>query len=224
MFVTDQRTQAHKSTITEKSYKKHFLHLKNMNSFQAIRFHSTNSPGPELTHVDTKGKIKMVDVEKKDTTLRTAGASAVIKVGPTIAKLIKENSLKKGNVLTVAEVAGILGAKKTSELIPLCHNIPLTDIKVTVFLNDKNEVVVQAFIQCTGKTGVEMEALTAVSVASLTVYDMCKAVSKDIIISDIQLVSKTGGQSGDFVREEIVLKDFDRKPTWGRFSPFVGSV
>lgn len=195
-----------------------------MKSFNAIRCYSTDSSTSNLTHVDKEGKVKMVDVDSKKITLRTATARAVVKVGPHISKLINENSLKKGNVLTVAEVAGILGAKKTSELIPLCHNIPLSNIKVTVFLNEQHEVIVQALIECSGKTGVEMEALTAVSIASLTVYDMCKAVSKDIVINGIQLVSKSGGQSGDYVKEEIVLKDFERKPTWGRFSPFVGPM
>lgn len=188
-----------------------------------IREYSTSGK-PELTHVDKDGNIKMVDIHHKDPTLRTAAARAIVKVNPIIGKLIHENSIKKGDVLTVAELAGMLAAKKTSELIPLCHNIALSNIKITVFLNDKNEVIVQAFIECSGKTGVEMEALTAVSIAALTVYDMCKAVSKDIIIKDIQLISKSGGQSGDYVKEEITLKDLDRKPTWGRFSPFVGPV
>lgn len=202
----------------------HFVPFNGMNILNTCRCYSTHSSTTDLTHVDRDGKIKMVDVDHKDITVRTASARAVVQVGPSISRLIHENSLKKGNVLTVAEVAGILGAKKTSELIPLCHNIPLSNIKVTVFLNEKHEVIVQALIECSGKTGVEMEALTAVSIAALTVYDMCKAVSKDIAISDIQLVSKSGGQSGDYVKEEIVLKDFERKPTWGRFSPFVGSV
>lgn len=200
-----------------------FLGLNNIIITNSIRSYSS-SVKSEFTHVDNDGKVKMVDVHHKDNTLRTASARAIIKVNPTIGKLIHENSIKKGDVLTVAELAGILAAKKTSELIPLCHNIPLSSIKVTVFLNDKNEVVVQAFIECSGKTGVEMEALTAVSIAALTVYDMCKAISKEIVIRDIQLISKSGGQSGDYMKEEITLKDFDRKPTWGRFSPFVGPV
>lgn len=198
--------------------------IKNPNRITFVRHYSTSTKKSELTHVNKDGKMQMVDVNPKENTIRTASARAVVKVGPIIGKLIHENSIKKGDVLTVAEVAGILGAKKTSELIPLCHNIPLSSIKVSVWLNEKSEVIVQALIQCTGKTGVEMEALVAVSIAALTVYDMCKAVSKDIIIGDIQLVSKCGGQSGDYVKEEFVLKDFDSKPTWGRFSPFVGPV
>lgn len=194
------------------------------NNMNSCKFYSSMSNKSELTHIDKDGKIKMVNIENKDITLRTAAARAVVKVGPAIAKLIHENSIKKGDVLTVAEVAGIFGAKKTSELIPLCHNIPLSDIKVTVFMDEKNEVIVQASIQCKGKTGVEMEALTAVTIAALTVYDMCKALSKEIVINDIHLVSKSGGQSGDYLHEEIVVKDLDRKPTWGRFSPFVGPV
>lgn len=204
--------------------KEYILCSKKIRTIKATRCYSTNPTKSELTHVDKDGKITMVDIQHKDTTFRTATATGVVKVGPTISKLIHENSIKKGDVLTVAEVAGILGAKKTSELIPLCHNIPLSSIKVTVSLNEKNEVIVQASIQCSGKTGVEMEALTAVSIASLTVYDMCKAISKDIVITDVQLVSKSGGKSDDYFKEEITLKDFDRKPTWGRFSPFVGPV
>lgn len=204
--------------------KKYVKDVANNPNIKSFRTYSTSNGKPELTHVDKEGKISMVDVNPKDMTVRTAAARAIVKVGSAIGKLIHENSIKKGDVLTVAEVAGILGAKKTSELIPLCHNIPLSSIKVSVSLKNNSEVIVQAVIECTGKTGVEMEALVAVSTAALTVYDMCKAVSKDMIISDIQLVSKTGGQSGDYIKEEFVLKDVESKRTWGRFSPFVGPV
>lgn len=141
----------------------------------------------------------MVDVGHKPVTTRSAKAQGTVQVGSKITRLIKENGLKKGDVLSLAQMSGILGAKQTSNLIPLCHNIMLNSIKVSVELNEKNEaVVINATVNCDGKTGVEMEALTAVSVAALTVYDMCKAVSHDIVISDICLLSKSGGTRGNY--------------------------
>lgn len=196
-------------------------------AYPAVRLFSIHSQShnSELTHIGKDGKAIMVDIGKKDETSRTAIAAATVKIDSTIAKLIHENNVKKGDVLTIAEIAGILGAKKTSEIIPLCHNISLASIKVNCHLDlPKEEVLIQATVECRGQTGVEMEALTAVSVAALTVYDMCKAVSKKIIINDIHLISKTGGKSGDFMQEEIVLRDYNRNPTTGTFTPFVGSV
>lgn len=155
-----------------------------------------------LTHVDATGKASMVDVSEKPLTTRQAQAMAKIFVGPNVAELIHSNNLKKGDVLSVAQLAGILGAKRTSDLIPLCHNITITSVKVNARLDlDNQEVVLEASVRCCGQTGVEMEALTAVSVAALTVYDMCKAVTHDMIIKEIKLMSKSGGQRGDFKRE-----------------------
>lgn len=191
----------------------------------SVRLFSMHTQQSEMTHIGKDGKAIMVDVDKKVETSRTAIAAATVKIDSTIANLIHENSIKKGDVLTIAEIAGILGAKKTSEIIPLCHNITLSSVKVSCHLDvAKEEVLIQATIECRGQTGVEMEALTAVSVAALTVYDMCKAVSKNIIINDIHLISKTGGKSGDYAQEEIVLRDYNRNPTTGTFSPFVGPV
>lgn len=155
----------------------------------------------------------MVNVTEKNVTRRTAAARAIIKVGKDVADAIKQNNLKKGDVLSIAQVAGITGAKKTADIIPLCHNIPLTGIKVTAHLDDeKNVVVVNATIQCEGKTGVEMEALTAVSVAALTVYDMCKAITHNITITDVKLVSKTGGSKQGEYKEEILVRGYETAP------------
>jgi molybdenum cofactor biosynthesis protein MoaC len=155
----------------------------------------------DLTHVDEHGKAKMVNVGDKRVTKRVATAKGVVKVGTKIALLIAANAMKKGDVLTIAELAGILGAKKTSDLIPLCHNIPISSVKVSASLNtETEEVIIMATVQTEGKTGVEMEALTAVALAALTVYDMCKAVSHNIIIKEIILMEKTGGRS-NFIRE-----------------------
>ncbi|XP_057654557.1 molybdenum cofactor biosynthesis protein 1 isoform X2 [Diorhabda carinulata] len=196
-----------------------------VSSYQSKRHCSTKHTDEELSHVDKRGKIHMVDVAGKNVTQRYATASAVVKVGPRITQLILENSTKKGDVLTLAEIAGITGAKKTSEIIPLCHNIVLSSVKVTAHLNKEKETVeIQAQVHCEGKTGVEMEAMTAVSVAALTVYDMCKAVSKSIVISDIHLLNKKGGKSGDYGAEVFKLRDYNRKPTTGVFSPTVGVV
>jgi cyclic pyranopterin phosphate synthase len=155
-----------------------------------------------LTHIDEKGQAAMVDVGNKDVTTRTAMAQAVVEVGADILYLIEQNSLKKGDILTTAQLAGIMAAKRTSELIPLCHNIPLSHIKVNLKLDKNNHsVIITSTARCEGRTGVEMEALTATAVSALTVYDMCKAVSHDIIISEVKLVSKTGGVRGDFKRK-----------------------
>lgn len=196
-------------------------------SFQhlTMRKHSTVVSPPELTHVDRDGTAKMVDVAAKNVTFRTAMASATVKVGAQVADLIHKNSLKKGDVMSIAQIAGIIGAKRTSEIIPLCHNINLSSVNVHVKLHkERQEVIITSVVQCDGKTGVEMEALTAVSVAALTVYDMCKAVCKAIIITDIKLLSKTGGKSGDYVNEEIELREYNKRPTTNKFSPFVGPM
>lgn len=150
-----------------------------------------------LSHVDERtGKATMVDVDDKESTKREAKAQATIYVGPLISSLIENNELKKGDVLSIAQMAGIVAAKKTSDLVPLCHNIPLSSIKVEASLNSfTHEVNILTKVKCDGKTGVEMEALTAASIAALTVYDMCKSVSHEILIKNIMLVEKTGGKS-----------------------------
>jgi cyclic pyranopterin phosphate synthase len=144
----------------------------------------------KLTHIDNKGKAVMVDIGDKENQLRIAKASGHISLAPETIKLINEYLIKKGDVLTVSQLAGISSAKKTSDLIPLCHNIFLENVKVDVIV-DKTGVKVESEVRCYGKTGVEMEALTAVSIALLTVYDMCKAVDKKMIIDRISLTEKT---------------------------------
>jgi molybdenum cofactor biosynthesis protein MoaC len=144
----------------------------------------------KLTHIDSKGKAIMVDVGDKENQLRIAKASGHITLAPETIRLIEANLLKKGDVLSVSQIAGITAAKKTSELIPLCHNIVLDKVKVEASI-DKTGVVIISEVKCYGKTGVEMEALTAVSIALLTVYDMCKAVDKKMIIDNIILTEKT---------------------------------
>jgi cyclic pyranopterin monophosphate synthase len=143
----------------------------------------------ELTHVDSKGKAKMVDVGDKDVSYRVATAEGHIALAPATIDLIRQNSLKKGDVLTIAQIAGISAAKRTSDLIPLCHNIVLDSVSVEVAIDEKG-VIVRSEARCTGRTGVEMEALTAVTAALLTVYDMCKAVDKTMIIDRVILTGK----------------------------------
>ena len=143
----------------------------------------------KLSHIDSKGKARMVDVGTKPSQFRVATASGKILLQPETINIIKENGMKKGEVLGIAEFAGIMSAKKTSDLIPLCHPLLLSDIQVSAKLN-KNGIEISSTVKCTGQTGVEMEALTAVSVGLLTVYDMCKAVDKNMIIKDIHLVKK----------------------------------
>ena len=143
----------------------------------------------ELSHINNEGKANMVDVGDKPNQNRVAKAAGWIQLQPQTLGLINKNLMKKGDVLTIAEIAGIQAAKETPRLIPLCHNLMLTKVEVKATMNE-NGVSVESMVKCTGKTGVEMEALTAVSVALLTVYDMCKAVDKSMVISQIQLLSK----------------------------------
>ena len=155
----------------------------------------------ELNHFDEKGAAIMVDVSEKNITERIAVASGKIFVGEEIFKIIQSGNSKKGDVLGVARIAGIMAAKKTSEIIPLCHPLPITHCKIDFeLLEEENSVKVISTVKISGKTGVEMEALHSVSVTLLTIYDMCKAVSKNMEISNIRLESKSGGKSGNFLR------------------------
>jgi cyclic pyranopterin phosphate synthase len=155
----------------------------------------------ELSHVDSNGKATMVDVGGKDITVRTATARACIKMNAETLERIKDNTIKKGDVLACARIAGITAAKKTSELIPLCHNIPIDIVTVEFEFSENGNLVINSYARCEYKTGIEMEALTAVSVAALTVYDMCKAVDRSMTIQNIMLTSKSGGRSGDFFQK-----------------------
>lgn len=151
----------------------------------------------ELTHFDAEGRARMVDVGNKPDTERLARARGRITMAPETMRLLREKALPKGDVLAVARVAGIMAAKETSRLIPMCHPLSLTHVAVDFTLDaEESAVVIEAVASLTGKTGVEMEALTAVSVAALTVYDMCKAVDKGMVIGDICLLEKLGGKSG----------------------------
>lgn len=153
----------------------------------------------KITHTDSEGKINMVDVSEKPETLRTAEAYGEVRVSKKIFKTIKNNSLKKGDVLSVAKIAGIQAAKKTSDLIPLCHNIFISKVDVDIkLIPKKTSLEIRSFAKTTAHTGIEMEVLTAVSVAALTVYDMCKAIDKSMVISEIKLIRKSGGKSGNY--------------------------
>ena len=155
----------------------------------------------ELTHFNEQGRARMVDVSEKAVTCRTAKAAGRVWMNPETLEKVRQGSMAKGDVLAVAQVAGIMAAKRTWELIPMCHPLPLTSINITFAFQD-NALDIQAQVKCSGETGVEMEALTAVSAAALTVYDMCKAVQRDMVIDQIRLLEKTGGKSGVFRREE----------------------
>ena len=153
----------------------------------------------ELTHFNEQGRARMVDVTGKAVTCRTAVAAGEIRVSPETMAHIKNGTLKKGDVLAVAQVAGIQAAKHTWEIIPLCHAVPLTGVDLSFALEEAPcRVEIRAAVTCTGVTGVEMEALTAVSAAALAIYDMCKAVQKDLRIENIRLLSKSGGRSGTY--------------------------
>lgn len=156
-----------------------------------------------LTHLDRKGKAKMVDVSGKKETVRTAVASGEITLSKVAFLRVKKNSVEKGDVLTVAKIAGIQGAKRVHELVPLCHEIPLSHVDISFHLEEnKNSIRIEATTKATSRTGAEMEALVAVSLAALTIYDMVKAVDRGMVISEIKLLKKSGGKSGDWKRSE----------------------
>jgi len=155
-----------------------------------------------LTHIDMDGNAHMVDVGGKDPTERIARAKGQVVLKPETVELIRAGLMKKGDVLSVAQIAGIQAAKKTSDLIPLCHSLAINQVKVTLSIDEKLPIInIEAIVKTFGKTGVEMEALTAVSIAALTVYDMVKAVEKTAHIENIRLVEKRGGKSGDVINE-----------------------
>ncbi len=156
----------------------------------------------DFSHFNDNGRARMVDVSEKQDTVRTAVAAGRVLVNEETFRLIRSGGMKKGDVLGVAQVGGIMGAKKTSEIIPMCHPIMISGVDIDLHLcEETHSVEITATTKCTGATGVEMEALTAVSTAALTVYDMCKAVQRDIEITDIRLLKKTGGKSGVFERK-----------------------
>lgn len=157
-----------------------------------------------LTHFDEAGKARMVDVTAKPDSDRQAVAAGRIVMKPATLDLVRQGAMGKGDVLGVAQVAGIMGAKKTWELIPMCHPLLLTGVKLELAINDEaNAIDIIATVKTRGQTGVEMEALTAVSVAALTVYDMCKAVDKDMTVEYVRLTAKSGGKSGEYIRKGV---------------------
>jgi len=156
---------------------------------------------PTFTHLDEEGRVRMVDVSEKSATAREAVAQGIITMQPETFDLIREQKVKKGNVLETARIAGIMAAKKTAELIPMCHPLSITHVQVDFFPHpDTNSMRIEAVVRVVGQTGVEMEALTAVSIAALTIYDMCKSYDRAMTISDVYLLKKSGGKSGTFVR------------------------
>ena len=155
----------------------------------------------ELLHLNKKGNARIVDVTAKDESLRTAKAVSTVSMKSETLKRILEGGIKKGDVLAVSQVAGIMAAKKTSDIIPMCHPLLITGVDIEFSHDlDKNELYIETSISLTGKTGAEMEALTAASITALTIYDMCKAVDKNIVIKEIKLLEKTGGKSGEYKR------------------------
>ena len=155
----------------------------------------------KLTHIDENGASRMVDVSEKNITERIAVAHARVTMKPETFNLIMDKKVAKGDVLGVARVAGIMAAKKTSELVPMCHPLNLNSVKIDYEDNNQDSIEITSEVKVTGKTGVEMEALTAVSICALTIYDMCKSADRSMIISDVYLVKKSGGKSGTFINK-----------------------
>jgi len=159
---------------------------------------------PTLTHLDEEGRVRMVDVSEKAATAREAVAQGVVTMQPETFDLIGDQKVEKGNVLEAARIAGIMAAKRTAELIPMCHPLSITHVKVDFFPQpDTHSIRIEAVVRVVGQTGVEMEALAAVSIAALTIYDMCKSYDRSMAISDVYLLKKSGGKSGTFVRESL---------------------
>lgn len=166
----------------------------------------------EFTHIDKQGHVRMVDVTDKEPTSRLAVAQGVVAMNPATFAMIENQTVKKGNVLEAARIAGIMAAKKTSELIPLCHPLNITHIQVDFFPDkDAGSIRIEASVRIAGQTGVEMEALTAVSIAALTIYDMCKSYDREMTISNIFLLEKSGGKGGAFVSKKAA-PGFDKTP------------
>ena len=158
----------------------------------------------ELTHLDENGAARMVDVGAKDVTQRTASAQAVITMKPETLHMIVDGTAPKGDVFACARIAGIMAAKKTSELIPMCHPLPIDSVKIDIEPISDRKVRLVSTLRCTHKTGIEMEALTAASVAALTIYDMCKAVDRGMRVDEVLLLHKSGGKSGEYNREQTI--------------------
>ena len=157
----------------------------------------------KFTHFDDDGKAVMVDITEKNVTERTAVATGEIVMNKETLEAVKRGDIKKGDVLGVARIAAIMAAKQTQSLIPMCHNILLTNAKIEFSFDDEgNKILIKSTVKTTGKTGVEMEALTMVSIAGLTIYDMCKSMDKSMVIGEIRLVEKHGGKSGDWIKNE----------------------
>lgn len=158
----------------------------------------------ELSHLDSEGRARMVDVTGKKSTIREAVAQGYVQMRPETLEKIRERQIRKGDVLAVAQVAGILAAKKTAEIIPMCHPLQITKVDLSFELLEKqSQIRIQATVSCTDRTGVEMEALLAVAVAALTIYDMCKAIDRGMAISQVELIKKTGGKSGRWKRKRV---------------------
>ena len=167
---------------------------------------SSSGPEPSLSHLDSEGRARMVNVGDKQISRREATAEAAVQLPRSVVELLKTRASKKGDALTVAQIAGVLGAKRTPELIPLCHSLPLDDVQLRVRLEEEeSRVLIRATVRCTGRTGCEMEALTGASVAALAIYDMCKSASKEMSIGPIRLLSKTGGKSDVQLPDRIVF-------------------
>ncbi|MEY8744187.1 cyclic pyranopterin monophosphate synthase MoaC [Paenibacillus tundrae] len=162
--------------------------------------HNGQTSGGEFTHFNEQGRARMVDISGKEATVRKAVAVSKVTMAPATLEAIREGRIGKGDVLAVAQIAGIQGAKKTSDWIPMCHPLALTGVDIRFHDNGVDEIQIEATVKTEGKTGVEMEALTAASAAALTIYDMCKALQKDMIIGPTMLQSKSGGKNGDFNR------------------------
>ncbi len=151
----------------------------------------------DFTHINSQGRARMVDVSEKDITMREAKAYGIVYMSESTVDMIKSGGVKKGDVLSVAQVGGIMAAKRTSEIIPMCHPVITTGIDINFNIN-KDSIEIYSTVKCKGETGVEMEALTAVSAAALTIYDMCKALQRNMVIGEIKLLEKSGGKSGDY--------------------------
>lgn len=173
-----------------------------MNNQHNQEYEGLPTPAGKLTHFNEQGRARMVDISDKESTSRTAIAVTTVQMLSATLAAIKAGQVGKGDVLAVAQVAGIQAAKRTSDWIPMCHPLPLTGVNITFGDNDHDELHIEVQVKTEGKTGVEMEALTAASAVALTVYDMCKALQKDMVIGPTMLLSKSGGKNGDFKRYE----------------------